>query len=140
MPRQPEFAAEARIPDSLDSVRGNVPDWCDLELTVTQIEDDGDTEWVMPMTRAAGEAVTDAIREVLHPWAGMSIIEHIWAALDEAMEAIMDPDEEMPVTDQQRGYALGLATSLAYLYNPIEPNVDAIREEARERWEQGSGD
>lgn len=127
MPVQPDFEIEARIPDADDR---SVPNWSDLTLVITQ---EGMGARRLDLTRGAGEAVADAIHGVLHPWAGMSIIDHIWAALDEAMDSLMEAEQP---TKQQQGYALGLATALAYLYNPLNPNVDDVRATAVERWEQ----
>ena len=132
MPSQPDFEIEASIPDANDR---SLPNWSDLTLVVTQAGGDGiqDVDWRLDLTRPAGEAIIEALHGALHPWAGRSIIEHLWEALDEAMEPLLDGDGEP--TDTQRGYARGLATALAVMYNPLAPNVDDVRETAIERWE-----
>jgi hypothetical protein len=124
MPTQPDFEIEAAIPDANDR---SVPAWSDLTLTMNMA---GQHAHQWDLTRAAGEAIVEALHAALHPWAGMSIIEHIWAYLDEVMDELM-----VAPTEAMKGQALGLAIALAYLYNPIEPNVDAVRETAMERWE-----
>lgn len=61
----------------------------------------------------------------------MSLIEKIWEELDVEMVGLMiDPDDE-----RSKGMALGLATALAILTNGYDPDIDAIRAQAYERWE-----
>lgn len=127
MPVQPDFEIEAAIPDADDR---SVPDWSDLTLRIKREDSHVQSQW--DLTRAAGEAIIDALHGALHPWAGMSIIEHLWVRLDEAMQSLMETDKP---SKQQQGYALGLATALATMYNPLDPNVDAVRETAMERYE-----
>ena len=129
MPRQPVFEIEASIPDANDR---SLPNWSDLTLTIARSPYLHQRE-MLHLTRPAGEAIIEALHGALHPWAGRSIIDHLWEALDEAMEPLLDGDGEP--TDTQRGYARGLATALAVMYNPLAPNVDAVRETAIERWE-----
>ena len=133
MPIQPEFNIEARIPDDVEMRRG-VPDWCDLIISVQH--EDGAAHQI-PMTRVAGELLIDVVGQTLHDWAGMSIIERIWAELDEVMDGLMDGSD---AGEAAKGSALGLATALATMYNPLNPNVDAIREQAVDRWTERHAD
>jgi hypothetical protein len=128
MPVQPDFEIEAAIPDGDDR---SVPAWSDLTLI---IERDGPPAYSqrLDLTRAAGEAIVEALHGALHPWAGMSIIDHIWAALDDEIDTLKS---SKTAGEWNKGRALGLAQALALMYNPIEPNVDAVRETAMERWE-----
>jgi hypothetical protein len=63
--------------------------------------------------------------------AGRSIIEIIWEDLDDVMDRLMAEP-----TDADKGEALGLARALATMMNPYEKNVDSIRGEAFERWQE----
>jgi hypothetical protein len=137
MPVQPDFSIEARIPTEVELRKGAVPGWSDLTLDVIQDSSDSPNKVRVHLTRIAGEAVCEAIREVLHPWAGKSIIEHIWDELDDTMDGLMDGSG---AGAEPKGIALGLATALALMYNPLDPNVDAVREEAMERWDLRHGD
>lgn len=136
MPVQPDFSIEARIPEDVDMRKGTAPDWCDLQVIVENDHAPG-AKQRLNLTRPAGELLIAAVGEVLHPWAGMSIIEHIWAELDDVMDGLMTGRE---ASAEAKGTALGLATALALMYNPVDPNVDAIREEAMERWDSAHGD
>lgn len=127
MPEQPDFEIEAAIPDANDRA---VPNWSDLTLTIQQ---EGSGARRLDLTRGAGEAIVEALHGALHPWAGMSIIEHIWAALDGEIDTLKS---SKTAGEWNKGMALGLATALAIMYNPVEPNVDAVREAAMERWEE----
>ena len=129
MPEQPAFDIDARIPDERDYRDGEAEAWSDLILEVTNADAGERTR--LDITRGAGEAIIEVLGDVLHRWAGKSIKEHIWSELVMTIDGLMsgEPDEE------ERGYARGLATALAYLYNPIAPDVDAVRAEAMERWE-----
>ena len=128
MPEQPDFNITARIPGEKDASNGNAEWWSDLILEVGKI---GGSNYRLDLTRPAGEAIVDALHEVLHPWAGQSIIEHIWSELVVTIDSLMTGDPD----DEERGYARGLATAIAYLYNPLDPDVDAVRSEAMERWQ-----
>lgn len=84
---------------------------------------------------------------------GKSIIELIWDELmKEYEQALADAkalknaedhgnplkDEHLLDIGQTRGRAQGFATAIAIITNPYAPNVDAIRQEAKERWENSS--
>lgn len=81
-----------------------------------------------------------------------ALLEEGWKELDTIVEHIMS--EEMPYWEKYssdfdkfaadlqeycewRGQAQGIAYMLAVLTNPYQPDIDAIREEAIQRWEQG---
>jgi len=83
---------------------------------------------------------------------GKSLLELIW---DELMESYADLVEQgNPVIDnymddsvdperacdygQDKGRCLGLATAIAIITNPYAPNVDAVREEAKLRYQEVS--
>jgi hypothetical protein len=88
-----------------------------------------------------------------------ALFEELWKELDTIVEHIMS--EEAPeVADfdsgvqyqdidtgkatevcikygEWRGQAQGIAYALAVLINPYQPDIEAIRAEAMERWERG---
>jgi hypothetical protein len=81
---------------------------------------------------------------------GKSIIDLIWEQLLEKYEDLLvsmknhevwrnrgiDPSEEnVEDLGAYKGHCLGLATALAILHNPYSPDVDAIRKECVERYE-----
>lgn len=67
--------------------------------------------------------------------AGRSIIEIIWEEMDAVYARLMAGDGARAKGD--KGRAAGLAYALAVMYNPYEPNVEAVREAAHARWESG---
>lgn len=66
---------------------------------------------------------------------GPSIIRLIEDELDRGVDhaAHFVDTGDTVARDKARSYALGLATALAYLYNPYHPDVDAQREAAKAR-------
>jgi hypothetical protein len=78
---------------------------------------------------------------------GKSIIEMIWDELMQVYSRIMLSKQYVESGDQRAedfhavqdiGEAIGLATALSLLLNPYNPDIDAIREEAAQRWESMS--
>jgi len=68
--------------------------------------------------------------------AGKSILEQIWAELDNIMDLLMpemkNPDSSISIA--YRNQAFGLAKAIAIIQNPYRPDTDAVRSEAMERW------
>lgn len=102
-------------------------------------------------------------RRVTKPRNGRTIVqallEELWRELDTIVELIMSegepyfPGAERTRTEswkqqaeawqqygEWRGQAQGLAYALAVLTNPYQPDVDAIRKEAMQRWEAGENE
>lgn len=70
--------------------------------------------------------------------AGKSIYEQLWEELMAIMERLMTGQEAEDGRDP--GRAEGVAHALAVFTNPYVPNIEAIREEAMDRWERdGTG-
>lgn len=75
---------------------------------------------------------------------GRSILEILWEALDLKMEQLGEADAAEEGWDHAgweqygmlRGKAAGLAYAIAVLQNPYEPNIDAVRNEAVERYDR----
>lgn len=130
MPVHPDFDVEAFTPTDMDSVDIDavMPAWCELVVTVTEEGKQPVRQW---LTRAAGELLIDVTGDALHPWSGGSIRDTIWQQLDEVTMRLMDG---MPEPDD-KGRAQGLAMALAIFRNPYDPPLDAIRDEAVERYE-----
>lgn len=74
-------------------------------------------------------------------YAGPSLRELLWREMDNQLGKLLAiQEEESPeIVAAQRGHCLGLAKALAIFINPYDPNVDAIRREAMERWEEQRG-
>lgn len=65
--------------------------------------------------------------------AGKSLLELMWEELDETMDRLMVPGA---AAETDKGQALGIAWCIALVTNPYHVNMEAIREEALERWEE----
>lgn len=83
-----------------------------------------------------------------------ALLEEGWKELDTIVEHIMwegepqsrntwNPDDLAAIREQfqeygeWRGQAQGIAYMLAVLTNPYQPDIEAIRSEAMQRWEEG---
>lgn len=73
---------------------------------------------------------------------GKSILDLIWDELMEVYGEVLEDSKRIQNGhdpheghEERRGQCVGLATAIAILVNPYAPNVDAVRTEARERWE-----
>lgn len=64
---------------------------------------------------------------------GKSIYEMLWDELMVIMERLMTGQESEDGGDRWR--AEGVAYAIAVFTNPYAPNLDAVREQAMERWE-----
>lgn len=128
MPIHPVFEIEARIPDEADARNDECAEWAELILTIGS---DQSEAIEVDLTRSAGEAIISTVGDVLHRWAGKSILESICDELDATMDGLMDGTAD---TDD-KGYAQGLAMAIAYMYNPINPDIEQVRADAVERWE-----
>lgn len=87
------------------------------------------------LTRHDGEVIIEVLHSVLHPNTHKSSpVQRLWAELDDVMDFLMDVDEPEP---EDRARARALAEAIAMISQPWseEPDVDAIRAEAVERWE-----
>lgn len=125
---------EAEIPTVAEHTAGIVPQWCELRLKIKR-EDEWPLNIDIPLRRHDGELIIEVVHAVLHPERAGLAIEGVWAALDAVVEKIMkrrgkgkDPKPE------HLGEALGLATAIAWMNNPMQPNVEDVRWTATERW------
>jgi hypothetical protein len=139
---------DAWMPGGADHDAGNVPSGTELVLQAKRFSS-GKRGTVMssplsvsiPMTRHDGELIIESLYKLLHPHAGGSIIQMMWLELDEAVDRIQkrvakgkDP------LKADVGEARGLATAIAILTNPYAYDVDAVREEAMQRWDARNPD
>lgn len=69
--------------------------------------------------------------------AGKSLLDLMWEHLDRLMDELMVPAHEGGEEElaELRGEARGWAEAIAITTDPYAPLVDAVREEAMERWE-----
>lgn len=121
-----------------DHVAEVVPEWCEIVLN---LERDGAVRSV-PLTRADGELIIEALYEVLHPNTHRSSpVTRIWEHLDELIDFLMSDDDPEP---EDKAAARAYATALAYLTKPnsadddVEQNINDIRAIAVERWQERS--
>lgn len=67
---------------------------------------------------------------------GPSLRELVFERLDARVTVLLDARlDAQPIPEQERHEATGLAIALAIFTDPYNPDVDAIRAEAMERWE-----
>lgn len=138
MPEQPYFSAEAHCNGTNLQESGEVPEWCDLTVTVECLDPDAGTwarrtedgEIVLHMTRAAGEVLIDVTYSALHPYAGRSIGEIMKRQLDEVVARLMTKTDE----DGDKHLARGMAMTIACLHNPVAPDWEMVRDEAVQRY------
>lgn len=137
----------AHIPTGADHDAGIVPPWCELVLNVKREADsdgpgdDGPGTWPintgsLTLRRHDGELIIEVLQSVLHPAHVSSAVAQVWDELDTVYAKIMrrvERDKEPLKKDV--GMALGLATALAIMLDPIEPDVDEVRGLAVERYE-----
>lgn len=77
--------------------------------------------------------------------AGKSVLDLLWERLDAFVNELMAKD--MPHPDKTadpdfreiKGRAYGMAEAIALITNPYHPDIDAVRADAVERWEQRQG-
>lgn len=122
-------SCEASTVTDAEQRDGEAPMWAEIKLV---IERDG-KGLVHYFRRHDGELLIEVLYEVLHPYAKTSIYEGMWADLDKLMDRIMTAKKPDPA---DRAQALGIASCLARVKNPYQPDVNAIRKEASERWEE----
>ena len=67
------------------------------------------------------------------PCEGRSLLEMMWEELDAVFERLISDN---PAADgRDEGRAEGIATCIAIVQQPYNPNLDSVREEAMARWE-----
>jgi hypothetical protein len=119
-------SCEARVPTAHEQDIGEVPDWCELVLTLER----DDKTVVHYLRRHDGELIVEILNDVLRPHTGASGQQMIWAELDEVYDRMKRGEPEKGDKD----YARGLCMALAIIRRIGAPDLDAIRETARERW------
>ena len=127
---------EAYVPTSTEHDMGAVPPWCELVVKMKRTTTDFPLSTTLPLRRHDGELLIEVVRDVLHPDRSSSASEYLWEELDTIVDSIQRRVErDRPPRQSDVGHALGLATALAAIANPADPDVDAVRSEAMERWE-----
>lgn len=132
---------EARIPTAMEQDTGIYPPWSELILSVQRNPNPGGDSWPLniriPLRRHDGELIRLLLDDVLDRGGTDNSIECLWADLDSAVARIQRRVERgKEPLKRDVGFALGIATALAYLETgTTEPDVDAIRERAMERYE-----
>lgn len=116
----------------------DAPDWSDIVVDI-QGDTTDDTTW-LPLTAGQAEELRAALDHELRLRHGPSILDNLWASLDDLTARLMTGmrDGEPMDDDEQvatRYRAEGIAWSLAMMINPGQPNLDDIRETAMERYD-----
>lgn len=128
----------AYVPTNKDHVDGKVPSWCELVLGVQRDRAGNAPAFVgmeLYLRRHDGEMIIEVLDEVLHPNRGGGAVDTIWAALDDSIEAIMGRvNKNKSPHDEDKGMASGLTRALALLVTPFEPDEDAIKDIAMDRY------
>lgn len=127
---------EAYIPTCKDQDSGMVPHWCELVLSVKREEGDFPLNTRLPLRRHDGELIVEVLHSALHPNAGNNAGDMIWRELDKVVDRIqrrVEKGKEPLKADV--GRAQGLVCSLAILTNPYDPDEEAVRDAAMERYE-----
>lgn len=114
-----------------DHVAGGIPKWAEIAFTITR---DG-KKLIHYFTRHDGEAVALALLKTMHPNAGRPVSGILWAKLDECLAHLLSGELENGEKLRMQGEALGLATAIATIRSPQSPDIDAVRKEARERYD-----
>lgn len=120
-------SCEARVPTAHEQDMEEVPAWCELVLTFER-EDKTVHHY---LRRHDGELIVEVLNDVLRPHTGQSGQQMIWAELDAAYDRMKRGEPE----DGDKHFARGLGLALAIIRRIDRPDLDAIRETARERWE-----
>ena len=122
---------EAATVSDVDQLNGTVSDSDELVLDLIR---EGRTQRIA-LTRHDAEVIIEVLHSVLHPNAHRSSpVQRLWGELDDVMDFLVDVDDPEP---EDRARAKALATAIALISQPWseEPNIDAIRDEAMDRWE-----
>lgn len=132
--------ATAWIPTDVDHVAEYVPRWCELVLEIKRSQDGTPAgEWPLsqriPLRRHDGEMIIEVLDDVLHPTRAAGPADKLWLALDDVIERIMGRvNKDKSPRDEDKGEAVGLTKALAVLVSPFNPDEDAIKDIAMERY------
>lgn len=85
-------------------------------------------------------------------WSGKTLLARMWEELDVTYDRIMGLQTASQAKKRKvresvdpldilaaQNYALGLAFCIAQVQSPYQPSIDAVREQAAERWEDRDG-
>lgn len=143
MPRTSELLAELSSFDDLqawvprdDQQRdGVVPMWTEVVLEASRTGGDFPVNIRVPLRRHDGEAIIATLHEALHPRGAGTITDTLWLELDDVVDKIQKRvKKKRPPKPEHVGVARGLATAIAIMVSPYAYDVDAIREQAMDRW------
>ena len=130
----------AWVPSNADHVVGKTPPWCELVLEIHRPSNEEAAPGFplrerLPLRRHDGELIAQVLHDVLRPEAPVMASDMIWADLDALVERIQKVVNKGKVPSKSLvGQALGLATALAYLDRPYDPDVDEVRATAMTRY------
>lgn len=136
---------EAYIPTSKDHQHGITPQWCELVLKVNRDripnDDGGPGDWplnmTLPLRRHDGELIIQVLHDTLHPKdGGTSALEQAWDRMDVVVRRIQKRIEKgKSPRPEDIGEARGLATAIALMISPMQPDEGLVRELAMDRYD-----
>lgn len=134
---------EAWIPTGAEHDASITPPWCELVLSIKRKHDkddeNGPGSWPihqnLALRRHDGELIIQVLDEQLHPGITRSRDDAVWAEFDKLVDRIQRRvvKGRSPMT-KHVNQALGMATAIAIMSNPVEPDIDEVRAVAMERW------
>jgi hypothetical protein len=115
-----------------DHIAGGIPKWAEI---VVDVQREGKLLRHY-FTRHDGEALVMSVLRGMHPQAGRPVVGFLWEGLDRCMDALLGAGKlDAAEKARTQGEALGLATAIATIRRAHDPDVDAVRKEARERYD-----
>jgi hypothetical protein len=118
----------------VDHVSQQVPPWAEIILKLNRAG--GQTRKIM-LRRTDGELIIECLREVLHP-DSQGVLSGLWDELDAQFGKLKEIPKSHEDYPAQSGHCLGLAKAIARVVNPYDPDLDAVRAKALERWYEAS--
>jgi hypothetical protein len=123
------------VPTAKDHDADMVPPWCELVLEVKRTEGQWPLSAQWPLRRHDGELIIEVLHQTLHPNNGQPTADMLWEQLDTVVDRIQARVERgLKPRNTDVGEARGLATAIAIMVNPFGYDVDAVKDEAMERY------
>ncbi len=137
----------AWVPGNADHVAETTPEWCELVLEMKRLPDadakgkkksspgDYPINQRFALRRHDGELIIEVLDEVLHPNRAGATADTVWRELDKVIDKMMARvDKGKAPHDHDQGVAEGLGRALAFMVTPFDPDEDAIKDIAMERY------
>lgn len=133
------------VPGDGDHTAEIVPPWCELVLELKReskpIKPNKKRPSDMPISsrfalrRHDGELIIEVLDDVLHPNRAGTLADTLWRELDIVIDKMMARvDKGKTISDHHRGLAEGLGKAIALMTMPFDPDEDAVKDIAMERY------